>query len=176
MILVFTLISYSVIVFSFILISTDNWFPKVAQWLSVLFLFNSWVIWNDNKLELTRCTPCNDFCSLHDVRILFSLASCQQNFCATRRSNRIEVSQQEVRSNWNACLKHGQRNFFWKHKIACSNTLYTAWKRPSKQRQQAMWPYLSGSLWSLSFPLSVCYCHWNGFVVNMKAVAVYENK
>ena len=32
------------------------WFPLkiaslIAQWLSVLFLFNGWVIWNDNKLE-----------------------------------------------------------------------------------------------------------------------------
>ena len=41
--LVFTLISYCAIVFSFILISTDNWFPYCpGQWLSVLFLFNSW--------------------------------------------------------------------------------------------------------------------------------------
>jgi len=48
--LVFTLFIYFAILFSFTLISTDNWF-LVVRWLSVLFLFNNWVIWKDNKLE-----------------------------------------------------------------------------------------------------------------------------
>jgi len=54
--LVFTSISYFAIVVSFILISTDDWFPYCA-WPSVLFLFISRVIWNDNELETLSLSP-----------------------------------------------------------------------------------------------------------------------
>jgi len=56
MTLAFTLISYFAIVVSFILISSSLTIGfLIAQWPSVPFLFNSWVIWNDNKLETCKC-------------------------------------------------------------------------------------------------------------------------
>jgi len=52
--LMWTLISYFAIVFSLILITTNNWFLFV-RWLSVLFLFSSCV-----KLEHELITTCKN--------------------------------------------------------------------------------------------------------------------
>jgi len=46
---VFALFSYFAIVFSFIIISTDNWFPYCAMALSIASV---WVTWYDIKLKL----------------------------------------------------------------------------------------------------------------------------
>jgi len=48
--LVFTLIRYFAIVFYLFWFLVSN-VLLIVQWLSVWYLFNSWVIWNHNKLE-----------------------------------------------------------------------------------------------------------------------------